>query len=410
MNILHYVESTDSRYGGVPRFVLDASRVMASEGHRCTLMTLDSTETPEAWLTGHDGSALPVVKKLDRPALLGKLFGPKQLNAVREELKKADVVHLHCVWSPTTLQIAAAARQMKVPYVISLHGMLDDWCMAQRAMKKRAFMAMGGRRLLEGAARVHSTAQAELDQSSKWFPKGTAAIIPYLMDLEPYRHLPGEGLAREAFASLKDRSEPTILFLSRIHYKKGIEHLIRAAKVLEERGFGGKVIIAGTGDEGYVRGLNDLAKELGVAKRIEFVGQVTGATKLSMYQNADVFVLPTSQENFGLVLIEAMSCGTPIITTKGVDIWKDVLESGCAAVVDQNPEAIADSVMAMLGDQEKYAAMREKARPWVMRTYSESRLIGQYEQLYRTCASLGGKAASVQDERMEVGSGLVAAA
>ena len=108
MNILHYVESTDSRMGGVPRFVLDASRVMAAQGHRSRILTLDTTDTPEAWLADHDGSSLPTVTKLPRPALMGKLFGPAQLREIRSHLAKADAVHLHCVWSVSTLQIAAA--------------------------------------------------------------------------------------------------------------------------------------------------------------------------------------------------------------------------------------------------------------------------------------------------------------
>jgi hypothetical protein len=115
MNILHYVESTDSRMGGVPRFVLDASRVMAAEGHASRILTLNTTDTPGEWLGDHDGSELPNVTQLARPSLLGKLFGPSQLREIRKHLAKADVLHLHCVWSVSTLQIAAAARQMGVP-------------------------------------------------------------------------------------------------------------------------------------------------------------------------------------------------------------------------------------------------------------------------------------------------------
>jgi glycosyltransferase involved in cell wall biosynthesis len=400
MNILHYVESTDSRMGGVPRFVLDASRVMAAEGHASRILTLDTTDTPQAWLNEHDGSELPNVTRLGRPALLGKLFGPSQLREIRSHLAKADVLHLHCVWSVSTMQIAAAARQMGVPYVVSLHGMLDDWSMEQRNFKKRAFMNAGGRTMLEKAARVHSTAQAELDQSRKWFPKGTPAIIPYLMDLEPYRHLPSKEVAQKKFPMLAD-GEPMILFLSRIHYKKGCEHLIRAAAELAAQGVPGKFVLAGTGDEAYVNSLKTLASELGVSNKVHFVGQVTGDDKLSLYRNADAFVLPTSQENFGLVLIEAMSCGVPIVTTKGVDIWRDVEASGAATIVDQDASKIAATVKNLLSDRAALSQMGERARPWVFETYAEDRLIGQYENLYRTVAKSGG--ATVRTGSTQVG-------
>lgn len=397
MNILHYVESTDARMGGVPRFVLDASRVMASRGHPSTILTLDATDTPAEWLQPHDGATLPSVTQLPRPALMGKLFGPRQLRAIRASLRTADVLHLHCVWSPSTFQIAAAARQMGIPYVVSLHGMLDDWCMEQRSLKKKAFMALGGRHLLEKAARIHSTAQAELDQSSRWFPRGTAEIIPYLMDLEPYRALPGADAARARFPFLND-GEPNILFLSRLHYKKGCEHLLQAAAEHAQSGKPGKFIFAGTGDNDYIASLVNLSASLGIADRVHFIGQVTGRDKLSLYEAADCFVLPTSQENFGLVLVEAMMCRTPIITTKGVDIWKDVLASGAAMIVPQTGAALAQAVGAMLGDKAALATMGELAREWVFDTYSEDTLIGRFEALYRSSAA-GGKPAAPRRAR-----------
>jgi glycosyltransferase involved in cell wall biosynthesis len=395
MNILHYVESTDSRMGGVPRFVLDDSRVMAQRGHPSTILTLDTTDTPSEWLDSSEdvqaGNDLPRVIKLARPSLGGTLFGPLQLRAVRAEVARADVVHLHCVWSPSTFQIAVVARQMNVPYVVSLHGMLDDWSMDQGALKKKAFMALGGTRLLERAARVHSTATAELDQSNKWFPKGRAAIIPYLMDLEPYRHLPGADLARQHFAFLND-GEPTFLFLSRLHYKKGCEHLLRAAAQHIAAGRPGKFVFAGTGDEQYVESLRTLAADLNITHKVHFVGQVCGDLKLSLYEASDCFVLPTSQENFGLVLVEAMMCRTPVITTKGVDIWKDLLDSEGAAVVDQTADALATAMAQMTADPAKLSLMGEKARRWVFDTFSEDSLVSRYEQFYRTCASTGGNA------------------
>ena len=237
-------------------------------------MCSSDLDTPEAWLKDHDGSSLPIVTKLPRPALLGKLFGPAQLREIRSHLAKADAVHLHCVWSVSSLQIAAAARQMGVPYVISLHGMLDDWCMAQRSLKKRLFMALSGRTALERASRVHATAQAEVDQSSKWYPRGMSSVIPCLMDLEPYRHLPSKDVARATLPMLAD-GEPNILFLSRVHYKKGCEHLVRAAAMLAAKGVPGKFILAGTGDASYIESLKSLATELGVERRVHFVGQIT---------------------------------------------------------------------------------------------------------------------------------------
>lgn len=411
MRILHYVETTDFTNGGVPRFVLDASRVMAAEGHPSTILTCDSNDTPSEWIGVEQGGTnagdtfLPRVVNFGLPSLLSKLLGPAQLRTAREEVRKADVVHLHCVWSPSTLQIGAICRELGVPYVVSCHGMLDDWSMEQRSLKKKVFHTLGGRILLEKAARVHCTAPAELEQSKKWFPNGNEAVIPYLMDLEPFRDLPGPEIARRKFSMLGDGSEPTVLFLSRIHYKKGPELLLQAAASLRADGIRGKVAFAGTGEESYLASLKGLATELKLDDSVHFLGQVKGKEKLSLYQSADLFVLPTSQENFGLVLIEALACGTPLITTKGVDIWQDVQESGAGEIVDQAPLQLAGAISKLLRDEKLRKSMAAKARPWVFETFDERRLTGRFENLYHTCADTVRSAAFARPAVRGGGSG-----
>lgn len=396
MNILHYVGSTDSRDGGVPRFVLDASRVMAAQGHPSTLLTCDTTDTPESWLDEASGgypsflrdSCEPIARRLPAPSIGGQFFSAAAMRTVREELAKCDVVHLHCVWSAAAFQIAAAARSMGVPYVVSLHGMLDDWSMAQGAMKKRAYLGLGGRYFLEKAARVHCTARAEFEQSKKWYPNGSEAIIPYIIDLEPYRELPGAEIARSKFECL-NTGEPTVLFLSRLHYKKGCEALLKAAALMREGNVPGQIVFAGTGDAAYVQSLKDLAESLGVSSNVHFIGQVKGVDKVSLYQASDLFVLPTSQENFGLVLVEALASGTPLITTKGVDIWQDVESSGAAAIAEQDPRKLADSISSLTTNPGKLRDMASKARPWVFNTYDENVLTPRFEQFYAEAAATG---------------------
>lgn len=390
MRILHYVQSTDSRHGGVPRFVLDDSRVMAAQGHPSTILTHETIDTPAAWLEEGASATLPRVERIG--AGPGGVLRGEALRVARAELAKADVLHLHCVWSLANLQLAAMARSLGVPYVLSLHGMLDDWSVAQKPLRKRAYMGLAGRHMLEKAAFVHSTASAELAQSKRWFPRGTETIIPYLMDLDPYRTLPGKAMAREKFEFLAQSADPTVLFLSRLHYKKGCEFLLEAAALLRDRGVACRVAFAGTGDEPYVRTLSTMSEQLGLADRVHFLGQVRGVEKFSLYQNADLFVLPTSQENFGLVLIESLACGTPVVTTKGVDIWQDVEASGAAAIVDQAAEPLADCVARLLGDNDLRVSMGEKARPWVFSTYDESMLIGRYERFYADAAGTAAAA------------------
>ena len=141
-------------------------------------------------------------------------------------------------------------------------------------------------------------------------------------------------------------------------------------------------LIAGTGDEPYEAQLRELVKERSLAEHVAFVGFVTGKEKVSLYQAAQLFVLPTHQENWGFVLIESLACGTPLITTKGVDIWPELQSSGGAVIADASADAIADAVAQLLADDPRRQSMGVKGRDWVLQNLTVDRVLDRYEQLY----------------------------
>ncbi len=256
--------------------------------------------------------------------------------------------------------------------------------MKQKSFKKRLYLAIKGRRFLEQAAAVHCTAQAEREQSEKWYPNGRPVVLPLIFDLEEYVDLPGPQLARQAFASVfPSPVQPVLLFLSRLHPKKQVDLLIEAAGELRRRGVAFKLLIAGTGDEPYEAQLRELVKERALTEQIAFVGFVTGKEKVSLYQAAHIFVLPTHQENWGFVLLESLACGTPVITTKGVDIWPELESTGGAVIADASPDAIADAIVALLADDQRRQSMGVKGRDWVLQNLTVERVLDRYEQLYR---------------------------
>jgi glycosyltransferase involved in cell wall biosynthesis len=204
-------------------------------------------------------------------------------------------------------------------------------------------------------------------------------VIAYVIDLAPYASLPGPESARSKFGIAGD--VPTVLFLSRVHPKKGPELLIDAAAELKRRGIACRTLIAGPGNPEYIDDLRERARDCGVDGSVEFVGMVRGEEKLSLYQAADVFVLPTSQENFGLVLLESLACRTPVVTTGGVDIWKELQEAG-GVIVGQNVLEIATAIEGVIADPARRASLGEKGRAWVMEHLDPQRVARQYEAMY----------------------------
>ena len=384
LRIVHYVPGIRLEQGGVVRAILDWCTVFAVRGHQMTLLAYQGNDIPREWLTGAPGS--PVAKVIPPPrAMPGKPLGAEALRVAEQAIKDADVLHLHGPWLDGNRQLANIARRHRVPYIVTLHGMLDDWSMTQRAMKKRLYMRLWGRRFLDNAACVHCTAEAELAQSRRWFDNPATAVLPYLVELTAFARLPGPGLATPLIpAGMRDR--PKVLFLSRLHEQKGIDILIRAAAALRDSGASFTLLIAGNGEPGYERRLYEMVEQLNLRDRVVFLGLVTGEQKVSLYQSADVFVLPTRHENFGLVLTEAMACGTPVVTTKGTDIWSE-LQSAGGVIAENTPEGIAAAVRGIFQKPQELAALGQRGRAWVFETLAVEPLAQRYEGMYRAQAA-----------------------
>jgi glycosyltransferase involved in cell wall biosynthesis len=147
------------------------------------------------------------------------------------------------------------------------------------------------------------------------------------------------------------------------------------------------VYFAGTGDAEYVAQVKALAETMGLGERVRFLGMVTGVDKVSLFEACDLFVLPTSQENFGFVFFEAMACQTPVVTTRGVDVWPELEASAGARIIDPYPPALADAVAALINDGGLLRRMGEAGREWTFNYLSASRTIDLFESMYSAAIS-----------------------
>ncbi|MDG2200997.1 MAG: glycosyltransferase [Phycisphaerales bacterium] len=376
LSIVHYVPTTRFSVGGTVRAAMDICSVLARRGHEVTWLTPDATDVPDSWKAGE--ANCPRLVELNPLRALGRLDGAS-LERAKPCIQQADVIHIHALWCLSNPQIASVARATGTPWVLSIHGMLDDWSMAVRGLKKRTFLRTIIRSMVSGAASILATAEEERRQASRWLPRDPD-VIPLVMDMAPYETMPKADLARAEFG---DTTDPVVLFLSRVHEKKSIETLIDAAAILKERGTRIRLLIAGTGDDAYLQTMQQRTREQGVSDQVEFLGMVVGDLKLSLYAMADLFALATQQENFGLVYPEAMLCGTPVLTTRGTDIWRELEESGMS-IVDRTPTAFADGMATMLIDQkEALPDLGLRGREYVQKWLAPDVIAEQYETLYR---------------------------
>lgn len=392
MRILHYLKAIRLKDGGVVRAVLDMCTYQAKAGHEVTLATCDSSDVPEFWKSGSPGH--PSVARLPEP---GNSIWPNRAfrDAAGALVEKVDVIHLHVLWDPAQQALVRAARARGVPYIQSPHGMLADWSVVQKRVKKLIYYKAFARGLLDHAAFVCTTARGELDQSQKRHPKTPGRAIPLVFDLEPYRQLPAPDAARRQLA-LPSQDAPTLLYLSRLHFKKRPDLLVAAARAVLDQGLKFNIVFAGPIDDDYRTGLMDYAKSIGVDGITTILGMVPAELKPSLFSACDLFVLPTSMENFGFVYFEALACTTPVLTTKGTDTWRELVDSGGGKIVEMIKSDVQEGGVGGGDTAELSAAMadlirrREQLRPmgvqgrrWVFDHLEPANIVSQYITMYQ---------------------------
>jgi glycosyltransferase involved in cell wall biosynthesis len=382
VNVLHFITSLDLNAGGTVRALSDLANGLAAIGHTVSILAVGSSTTSRRWVENTDSVKVQFVGE---PVFFGLSIPPDARNILVGEMRSADVVHVHGVWEYPNILVCRLAARLQKPFVVSSHGMLDDWPMRQNRLRKRIFLALLGNRWLSAASRIHVTAQLELEQSRKWFPPRLGVVIPNLLDIATFRCLPDAQIIEPYLRRLSPK-RARILFLSRLHPKKGLEILLRASALLKSRGTPVSIIVAGEGNADYCRALSNLARELALGDdEVVFLGSVTGDLKLALYRSCDVFALPTHHENFGYVLIEALACGLCLVTTRAVAIATELHSTGAAVLADATPEGFAAAIDTLLVDRDSLRAKGELGRRCAFAWFDGQQIIRQYEQMYLQC-------------------------
>lgn len=276
---------------------------------------------------------------------------------VQQVAEGTGIVHDHGLWLPSNYVTARAAARFITPYIVSTRGMLQPWSLQQERAKKAVAWRLYQRRILATASVLHATADSEADAIRSLGLKTPVAVI-------------SNGVAMpEVDGDPKPGSKTRrALFLSRVHPGKGLDSLLRAWGQVRPKGW--ELIVAGPEEGGHRRELEELSDRLGLHDVVSFLGAVADSEKWDLYASAELFVLPTHSENFGIVVAEAMAAGLPVITTKGAP-WAvlETIRSGWW--IDHGVEPLVEALQhaVSLPDEER-RAMGERGRAHVEKSYS----------------------------------------
>ncbi len=298
------------------------------------------------------------------------------------------ILHDHGVWLPSNHWVASAARLTNTPLVIQPRGMLEPWAMNYKAWKKRLGMGLYQWHDLKTARVLVATATTEYENLRELGLRQPIAIIPNGVHLQVFDE-------QQQLAACGTKQQRTVLFLSRVQGKKGLLNLIEAwAKVSAD---GWRLQIAGPDEDGHLAEVLSRVQQVGVANSVEYVGVVDGEAKSQLYRSADLFVLPTFSENFGVVVAEALAYGVPVITTRGTP-WADLETFDCGWWIDIGVDPLVAALrQAMTLSDAERAAMGARGREYVRR-YDWDGIAKQTVDVYRWILDQGSKPACVQTD------------
>jgi len=359
MKVLHCIHSVNPAGGGPIEFIRQIAELHKRRGTRIELASLDSPDSP--WVKD-----FPCKVHALGPSFLGYGFSLRWIHWLRKNHKNYDIIVVNGIWQYSSFGTWLALRDSQTPYVVFSHGMLDPWfkeAYPLKHLKKCLYWPFAEYWTLKDAAAVLFTSEEERILARQSFPifECNEIVVGYGAASPPSDIEELKGKFREYFPELKNKR--VLLFLGRIHEKKGCDLLIKAFSYVLNAEKQWHLLMAGPAVETYLVQLKDLQTKLGLNERITWSGMVAGDVKWAALCSAEALVLPSHQENFGVVVAEALACGTPVMISNKVNIWREVKSADAGLVGSDTESGVEEMLSTWLAlSQDKKANKSENAK------------------------------------------------
>ena len=387
MNILLTTTSLAPEFGGTARYVPALALALARKGHQITLLSLDFGKAySQVDKPSHPNLSCRVVRvrfKLGmRPVLLDN-YRAVLLDIV--EGQRDLIIHDNGIWLPYSGVLHRVARKRGLKMITTIHGMLEPWSMNYGKVRKQAAWALYQKRRLERNTLIHATSPDEANNLR------SLGIRTPVVVLQNATEIPDQ----EEIGELEAGDKRILLFLSRIHPKKGLLNLVGAIDRLRPKDW--KVVVGGYDEGGYLKVVSDAVKLAGLEDYFDFIGPLNDQEKWTWFKRADLFVLPSFSENFGMVVAESLAAGTPVITTQGTP-WKDLVDYNCGWWIQPEKAALVESLKEALGmDRTQLDVMGHNGRDLVESKYTWPALATRFTHVYRWMLGKGPRPEEVRD-------------
>lgn len=361
MRIIHYIPSIDRMAGGISTYMQVLAKPLGTMAEVHIMTHASENPLPMENCKVHDIPRYRPFSGVWKKAVVDLL------DSVRP-----DIVHVNCCWTPDCAMIQRLAQKRGYKVVLTPHGMLEPWIIKRHYWTRKVpALWLYQKAAVRKADCIQSTAKSERDNLLKLGYNTNIKVVRLGID--------ADGI--EMKRSWKKTRQ--ILFLSRVHVKKGINFLIEAAAALRSELQGYKILVAGEGDADYVTEMKRMIEDNGLQDIVQLVGGVYGDEKWRLFQTSDFFVLPTHSENFGLAIAESLASGTPVITTVGTP-WNDLNDSNSGAWIEIGTQPLTETLRKFLAlSDEELEAMGRNGRKLIEEKYSANVMAEEMMEVYK---------------------------
>lgn len=360
MKIIHYIPSIDRIAGGTSTYMQVLGKELGKLAEVHIITHASENPLPISNCEIHNVSVYnPINSRFKNE--VSKLF----------DVIKPDLVHVNCCWMPACAFVQQMAQKRNIKVVLTPHGMLEPWLIKRHYWtRKLPALLLYQKAAIQNADCLQATAESEKENLLKLGYNSNIKIVKLGIDAE------------SIIMKTSWKKNKQLLFLSRVHVKKGINYLIEAADILRDDLQGYKILVAGEGDADYVASLKQQIMDKGLQDIIQLIGGVYGNKKWELFQTSDFFVLPTHSENFGLAIAESLASGTPVITTVGTP-WNDLNSSNAGAWIEIGTQPLVETLRRFLSLSDgELETMGKNGRKLIETKYSAKVMAEEMMKVY----------------------------
>lgn len=361
------------------------ARAVAARGHTVEVYTTDFGLEGRVRADGApvpDGGASVRYFPVQRPRMLKPSWS--LYAALARDLPRVDVVHLHSLYLFHDWAAGRVCRRADIPYIVQPHGSLDPYIWRRHRARKRIMEWTFQNQVLRRAAAIHYTTEEEMRLAAPHAQGAPGVVVPLGVELDAYDSPPPPDrfFARHP----ETRGKRIVLFLSRLHEKKGLDILAASFGRIAQRFPDAHLVLAGP-DDGMGAQVDEWLRKAGVADRATRTGMLEGEEKGAALAAASAFVLPSYSENFGIAVLEAMAAGIPVVISDQVNLWREVEHGGAGLVSSCDVDAFTGILERLLGDPAAARRMGEAGRALAREKFSWPRIASALETLYEDVAA-----------------------